>query len=71
MIDQNGELQEDVGVMCNIVHNYFENLFSKEVGEVEQNILADVHRRVSPEIGVDKFNRNRRTEPKEPELKSK
>ena len=52
LIDQNGELQEDVGVMCNIVHNYFENLFSKEVGEVEQNILADVHRRVSPEMNT-------------------
>jgi len=46
-------MQENGEVMCNIVQNYFENLFSTEVGEMDNNILADVCRKVTPEMNVE------------------
>ena len=53
LIDHNGVMQENGEVMCNIVQNYFENLFSIEVGEMDNNILANVCRKVTPEMNVE------------------
>jgi len=41
-VDSNGVLQEDGEAMCNIVQDYFQNLFMSEVAEVDQNIMSDV-----------------------------
>jgi hypothetical protein len=50
LIDHNGVLQEDGGLMCDIVEEYFQNLFMSETTEVDQNILADVKRRITSDM---------------------
>jgi hypothetical protein len=36
--------------MCDIVEEYFHNLFMSKTAEVDQNILADVNRRITSDI---------------------
>jgi hypothetical protein len=43
-------MQEDGEVMCNIMQNYFENLFTTEVGDPDSNVLSDVQRLVTPDM---------------------
>jgi hypothetical protein len=43
-------MQEDGEVMCNIMQNYFENLFTTEVGDPDPNVLSDVQRLVTPDM---------------------
>jgi Mg2+ and Co2+ transporter CorA len=50
LVDHNGTIQEDREVMCNIVQNYFENLFTTEVGDLDPNVLSNVQRLVTPDM---------------------
>ena len=38
--------------MCNIVQDYFENLFTSEVGEPDLGVLLDVQRNVTPDMNA-------------------
>jgi len=49
-MDTNGVRQEDGEVMCNIVQNYFENLFTSEVGDPEPSVLSDVQSSVTQDM---------------------
>ena len=53
LVDHNGMMQEDGVSMCNIVQQYFEKLFSSEVGDLDQGILADVQCKVTPDMNVE------------------
>lgn len=48
LVDGNGIRQEDKNIMCTMVRDYFVNLFTAEVGEVNTEVLRDVKTRVSP-----------------------
>lgn len=48
LVDDNGIRQEDKNIMCTMVRDYFVNLFTAEVGEVNTEVLRDVKTRVSP-----------------------
>jgi len=52
LVDHNGMMQEDREVMCNIVQDYFENLFTSEVGEPDLGVLLDVQRNVTPDMNA-------------------
>jgi hypothetical protein len=45
-------LQEEGETVCNIVHNYFVNLFTSEVGDHDLTILSDVSRCISKDINA-------------------
>lgn len=38
--------------MCNIVQDYFENLFTSEVGDLDPSVLLDVRRSVTPNMNI-------------------
>jgi hypothetical protein len=42
LIDANGTKHEDREGMCDVVLDYFTNLFTSEISEIEDNILDDV-----------------------------
>ena len=44
LMDENGQRQENEVAMRNIIQNYFENLFTSEVGDPDPSVLADVRR---------------------------
>jgi hypothetical protein len=48
LVDQIGTMQTDGEVLCNIVYNYFENLFTTEVADQDPNVLSDVQHVVTP-----------------------
>jgi hypothetical protein len=50
LMDDNGTRQEDGEAMCNIVQNYFVNLFTSEVGDLDPIVLADVQRSVTQDM---------------------
>ena len=52
LVDHNGMMQKDGEVMCNIVQDYFENLFTSEVGEPDLGVLLDVQRNVTPDMNA-------------------
>jgi ribonuclease HI len=52
LIDENGQRQEKELAMRNIVQNYFENLFTSEVGEPDPSVLADVNRAVTQDMNM-------------------
>jgi hypothetical protein len=52
LVDHDGMMQEDGEVMCNIVQDYFENLFTSEVGDPDPGVLSDVQRNVTPDMNI-------------------
>jgi hypothetical protein len=47
LVDEHGVRHEDVGEMNVMLKEYFANLFTSEVHEVDQEVLRDVNRRVT------------------------
>ena len=50
LVDEYGVRHEEIGVMSLMVKEYFANLFTSEVHEVDQDILRDVNRRVTTDM---------------------
>ena len=50
IVDELGVRHEEVRVMNVMVNEYFANLFTSEVHEVDQDILRDVNRRVTTDM---------------------
>jgi len=50
LMDENGQRQENEIAMRNIIQNYFENIFTSEVGDPDPSVLADVSRSVTPDM---------------------
>ena len=46
LVDELGVKHEEIGVMKTMVKEYFANLFTYEVHEIDQDALRDVNRRV-------------------------
>jgi hypothetical protein len=49
-VDDNGVRHEEKDAMCDLVHEYFTNLFTSEVGDPGEEALVDVQRRVTKEM---------------------
>ena len=47
LIDDHGVKQENNGVMCAMVKNYFAHLFTRENGEIDNSVLESVPRKVT------------------------
>jgi len=47
LVDDQGVRHENIEEMSSMVRDYFANLFSSEVQEVDQDVLGDVSRRVT------------------------
>jgi hypothetical protein len=52
LVDDNGVRHEDMDSMCGLVHDYFVELFTSEVVEPNDDVMADVQRLV-----IDEMNR--------------
>lgn len=50
LLDDQGIMREDPATMCQIVHEYFEQLFTSEVLTPDQNVFRDVPRKVTTEM---------------------
>ena len=50
LVDELGVRHEEVRVMNVMVKEYFANLITSEVHEVDQNVLRDVNRRVTTDM---------------------
>lgn len=50
LVDDNGVRHEDRGAMCDLVHKYFVELFSSEVGKPAVDSLVDVRRLVMDDM---------------------
>ena len=50
LVDELGVRHEEVRVMNVMVNEYFANLITSEVHEVDQNVLRDVNRRVTADM---------------------
>lgn len=53
LLDGQGNMREDSDTMCNIVHNYFEHLFTTEVVASELTIFKVVARKVNSDMNGD------------------
>ena len=50
LIDEQGVRHEDIGEMNVMVKEYFANLFTPKVQDVDQGVLMDVKRKVSSDM---------------------
>ncbi|XP_039797761.1 uncharacterized protein LOC120662746 [Panicum virgatum] len=50
LVDDQGVKHEDLGTMKDIVRDFYTNLFTSEVQVVDQEVLTDVDRRVTPNM---------------------
>ena len=50
LIDDHGVKQENNGVMCAMVKNYFAHLFTRENGEIDSSVLESIPRKVTDDM---------------------
>ena len=50
LVDEQGVRHENIDEMNVMVKEYFANLFTSEVQEVDQGVLMDVNRRVTTDM---------------------